>query len=149
VPVPLLEPPVLEPPVLEPVLLPEPEPMPLELGDVGLVLLPDAPLPALPLDELPLRASSMHLSRSAPVRPMHLLVSLPDAPDAAEPVDPDVELSLLPEDEPLAEGVVELAPDEPEPPALPAEPPLLDAPAPALPEAPEAPEPLLPEPEPD
>lgn len=102
------------------VLLPEPEPMPLDPGVVGLVVvpveleplvLPEAPLPALPLDELPLRASRWHLSRSVPVRPTHLLASLPDAPDAA-PAEPDappeVELSLLPEDEPLADGVLEL-----------------------------------------
>jgi hypothetical protein len=129
---------VLLPPLLDP--------MPLELGEVGLVvvplelepeplvLLPEAPLPALPLDEVPLRASSMHLSRSAPVRPTHLLASLPDAPDAApvEPAVPEVELSLLPEDElPEADGVLVLLPEEP---------------APALP-APEAPE--LPEPEPE
>lgn len=86
------------------VLLPEPEPMPLDPGVVGLVvvpvelepLVPEAPLPALD----PLRASRMHLSRSAPVRPTHLLASLPAAPDAApaEPDEPDVELSLLPED---------------------------------------------------
>jgi hypothetical protein len=126
------------------VLLPLPEPMPLELGDVGLVvlpvelepeplvLLPEAPLLALPLDELPLRASSMHLSRSAPVRPTHLLASLPDAPDAAEPDEPEVVLSLLPEDElPEADGVLVLLPEEP---------------APALP-APEAP--VLPELEPE
>jgi len=107
------------------VLLPEPEPMPLDPGVVGLVVvplelepepplvLPEAPLPALPLDELPLRASRWHLSRSAPVRPTHLLASLPDAPEAA-PAEPDappeVELSLLPEDDPLADGVLE---DEP------------------------------------
>lgn len=94
----------------------EPEPMPLEPGVVGLVVLPveleplvlpDAPAPALPLVELPLRASSMHLSRSAPVRPTHLLASAPDAPDAAPPdALPDVLVSLEPEDElPLAEGV--------------------------------------------
>jgi hypothetical protein len=109
--------PELEPGVVE--LLPEPEPMPLDPGVVGLVvvpveleplLLPEAPLPALPLDELPLRASRSHLSFSAPVRARHLLASLPDAPDAApaEPELPEVELSLLPEDEPLADGVLEL-----------------------------------------
>ena len=136
--------PELEPGVVvEP--LPEPEPMPLDPGVVGLVvlpveleplLLPEAPLPALPLDELPLRASRSHFSFSAPVRAMHLLASLPDAPDAApaEPELPDVELSLLPEDEPLADGV-----DEDEPLAdgvdeLPAEPaPLLPEDAPLLP----------------
>jgi hypothetical protein len=105
------------------VLLPLPEPMPLELGDVGLVvlpvelepeplvLLPDAPLPALPL-----RASRSHFSFSAPVRARHLLASLPDAPDAA-PAEPEVELPLLPEDEPVegvAEGV-ELLPAAPAP----------------------------------
>ncbi len=109
--------PELEPGVVvEP--LPEPEPMPLDPGVVGLVVLPveleplpEAPLPALPLDELPLRASRSHLSFSAPVSARHLLASLPDAPDAApaEPdALPDVELSLLPEDEPLADGVLEL-----------------------------------------
>jgi hypothetical protein len=105
------------------VLLPLPEPMPLELGDVGLVvlpvelepeplvLLPDAPLPALPL-----RASRSHFSFSAPVRARHLLASLPDAPDAA-PAEPEVELPLLPEEEPVegvAEGV-ELLPAAPAP----------------------------------
>jgi hypothetical protein len=112
-------PPVL--PELEPgvVLLPEPEPMPLDPGVVGLVvvpveleplLLPEAPLPALPLEELPLRASRSHFSLSAPVSARHLLASLPDAPEAApaEPELPDVELSLLPEEEPLADGVLEL-----------------------------------------
>ena len=129
-------------------LLPEPEPMPLDPGVVGLVvlpveleplLLPEAPLPALE----PLRASRSHFSFSAPVRARHLLASLPDAPEAApaEPELPDVELSLLPEDEPLADGVLELdgvlaLPEE----ELPADgvaegvlaPP--DAPAPVLPE---------------
>lgn len=120
------------------VLLPLPEPMPLELGDVGLVvlplelepeplgLLPEAPLPALPL-----RASRSHFSFSAPVSARHLLASLPDAPEAApaEPEAPEVELPLLPEDElPEADGVVVLLPEEP---------------APALP-VPEALEPLLP-----
>jgi hypothetical protein len=136
------------------VLLPLPEPMPLELGEVGLVvlplelepeplvLLPEAPLPALPLDEVPLRASSMHLSRSAPVRPTHLLASLPDAPDAAEPDEPDVELSLLPGEElPEADGVVVLLPDEPLADGVLVL--LPDEPVPALPEA------LLPEPEPE
>ncbi|HYI88011.1 MAG TPA: hypothetical protein VEX61_13040, partial [Burkholderiales bacterium] len=97
------------------VLLPEPDPIPLDPGVVGLVvlplelepeplvLLPDAPLPALPL-----RASRSHFSFSAPVRARHLLALLPDAPDAApaEPEVPEVELSLLPEAEPLADGVL-------------------------------------------
>lgn len=145
-------PPVL--PELEPgvVLLPEPEPMPLDPGVVGLVvvpveleplLLPEAPLPALPLDELPLRASRSHFSFSAPVRARHLLASLPDAPDAApaEPELPDVELSLLPLDEPLADGVLELdgvlalpaelLPEDGEAEGVLAPP---DAPAPVLPE---------------
>jgi hypothetical protein len=129
-------------------LLPEPEPMPLDPGVVGLVvvpveleplLLPEAPLPALPLDELPLRASRSHLSFSAPVRARHLLASLPDAPDAApaEPELPDVELSLLPEDEPLADGVLELdgllelAPEDGDAEGVLAPP---DEPAPVLPE---------------
>ena len=113
------------------VLLPEPDPIPVDPGVVGLVVVPlelepePLVLPEAPLDAL--RASRMHLSRSAPVRPTHLLASLPDAPDAA-PAEPEVELSLLPEDEPLADGVVVLLPDEP---------------APVLPEA------LLPEPEPE
>jgi hypothetical protein len=119
-------------------LLPEPEPMPLDPGVVGLVvlpveleplLLPEAPLPALPLDELPLRASRSHFSFSAPVRARHLLASLPDAPDAApaEPELPDVELSLLPEDEPPADGDAEgvLAPPEAPAPVLPEDAPLL------------------------
>jgi len=120
------------------VLLPEPEPMPLDPGVVGLVVvpvelelpvLPEAPLPALE----PLRASRSHFSFSAPVRATHLLASLPDAPDAApaEPELPDVELSLLPEDEPLADGVLELAPEDGEAEGVLAPP---DAPAPVLPE---------------
>lgn len=143
--------------LLEPVAgveeLPEPVPMP-ELaapGVVGvlvappLVLLPmpelDEPAPALPVaglvvDELPvdeLRSSRRQVSRCAPVMPMHLLTSLPDAPEAA-PVVPDVlpgvevlvslgledeapddgSVVLLPEDEP-AEGAVVVLPDEPMP----------------------------------
>jgi hypothetical protein len=105
------------------VLLPLPEPMPLEPGDVGLVvlpvelepeplvLLPEAPLPALE----PLRASRSHFSLSAPVMARHLLASPPDAPDAA-PAEPEVE-PLVPEDEPVegvAEGV-ELLPAAPAP----------------------------------
>src|SRR5512134_2102077 len=134
VPVPLPVLPELVPGVVA--LLPEPDPMPLDPGVVGLVVvpveleplvLPEAPLPALPVAELPLRASSMHLSRSAPVRPTHLLASLPDAPDAA-PAEPDVELSLPPEDELPVDGVADGV-DE-----LPA------APAPVLPDA----APLLP-----
>lgn len=77
------------------VLLPlEPEP-----------LVPEAPEPALE----PLRASRMHLSRSAPVRPTHLLASAPDAPEAAPlPDAPEVLVSLEPEDElPDADGVDE------------------------------------------
>ena len=136
------------------VLLPLPEPMPLELGEVGLVVLPlelepeplvlpEAPLPAVPLDAL--RASRMHLSRSAPVSPTHLLASLPDAPDAAEPDEPEVVLSLLPEDElPEADGVLVLLPEEPLADGVLVL--LPDEPAPALPEVPDA---LLPEPEPE
>jgi uncharacterized membrane protein len=104
------------------VLLPLPEPMPVELGDVGLVVLPlvlepeplvlpEAPLPALE----PLRASRSHFSLSAPVMARHLLASPPDAPDAA-PAEPEVE-PLVPEDEPVegvAEGV-ELLPAAPAP----------------------------------
>lgn len=125
--------PELEPGVVV-VLLPEPEPMPLDPGVVGLVVVP-VELEPLVLPEAPLRASSWHLSRSAPVRPTHLLASLPDEPDAA-PAEPDVELSLLPEDEPLADGVLELLPEDGAdgvaegvlaPP---------DAPAPVLPDAP-------------
>jgi hypothetical protein len=104
------------------------EPVPLEpgvagvVGAVGAVVLdplpeeplelpmPEEPLPALE----PLRASRWHLSSDAPVRPTHLLASLPDAPAAPEAL-PEVELSLLPEDEPLAEGAVVLLPAEPEP----------------------------------
>lgn len=135
------------------VLLPLPEPMPLELGDVGLVVLPvelepeplvlpEAPLPALPLDAL--RASRSHFSFSAPVRARHLLALLPDAPDAA-PAEPEVELSLLPEEElPEADGVVVLLPEEPLADGVLVL--LPDEPVPALPDAPEA---LLPEPEPE
>jgi hypothetical protein len=145
--------------LLEPVdgveVLPEPMPLP-ELADPGvvgvvvappLVLLPmpelDEPEPALPVeglvvDELPvdeLRSSRRQLSRCAPVRPMHLLTSLPDAPEAA-PVVPEVlpgvevlvsleledeapddgSVVLLPADEPLAEGAVVVLPDEPDEP---------------------------------
>ena len=125
-----------------------PDPIPVDPGVVGLVvvpveleplLLPEAPLPALE----PLRASRSHFSFSAPVRARHLLASLPDAPDAApaEPELPDVELSLLPVDEPLADGVLELdgvlalppelAPEDGEAEGVLAPP---DAPAPVLPE---------------
>lgn len=125
-----------------------PDPIPVDPGVVGLVVvpvelelpvLPEAPLPALE----PLRASRSHFSFSAPVRARHLLASLPDAPDAApaEPELPDVELSLLPEDEPLADGVLELdgvlallpelAPEDGEAEGVLAPP---DAPAPVLPE---------------
>lgn len=124
-----------------------PDPIPVDPGVVGLVvvpveleplLLPEAPLPALPL-----RASRSHFSFSAPVSARHLLASLPDAPDAApaEPELPDVELSLLPVDEPLADGVLELdgvlalppelAPEDGEAEGVLAPP---DAPAPVLPE---------------
>jgi len=83
--------------------LSDPLPMPPDPGVVGLVVvpveleplvLPEAPLPA----SEPLRASRMHLSRSAPVRLTHLLASLPDAPDAA-PAEPEVVLLPLPEPE--------------------------------------------------
>src|SRR5512134_4200258 len=142
VPVPLPVLPELEPGIV--VLLPEPDPMPVDPGVVGLVVvpveleplvLPEAPLPALPVAELPLRASSMHLSRSAPVRPTHLLASLPDAPDAA-PAEPDVELSLPPEDELPVDGVADGVDELPAAPA----PVLPAAPAPVLPDA----APLLP-----
>jgi hypothetical protein len=100
------------------VLLPLPEPMPVDPGVVGLVVVPVElePLPEAPLPALPLRASRSHFSFSAPVRARHLLASLPDAPDAA-PAEPEVELPLLPEEEPVegvAEGV-ELLPAAPAP----------------------------------
>jgi hypothetical protein len=103
------------------VLLPEPDPIPVDPGVVGLVVLPlelepeplvlpEAPLPALE----PLRASRSHFSFSAPVRATHLLALLPDAPEAApaEPALPEVELSLLPEDELPAAGAVVLLPED-------------------------------------
>lgn len=122
VPLPMPEPGVVDGVVV--VLLPMPELLPdpveglvvlLPLEPEPLVLLPEAPEPALE----PLRASVMHLSRSAPVRPTHLLASAPDAPEAAPVPDvlPEVLVSLeveLPdadgvdEDElPLADGVDE------------------------------------------
>lgn len=113
-------------------LLPEPEPMPLDPGVVGLVVLPvelePLLLPEAPLPALPLRASRSHFSFSAPVSARHLLASLPDAPEAApaEPELPDVELSLLPEllpEEGEAEGV--LAPPDAPAPVLPEDAPLL------------------------
>ena len=141
--------------------LPMPELEPVD-GAVGLVVLPeelpmpeDEPEPALP--EL-LRASVWHLSRSAPVRPTHLLASLPDAPDAA-PVVPDVDVLVsveLEDDAPVdgsvelpdellaggvAEGVVALPEDE-----LPLDGEVVllpDEPAPALPELPMPVLPLL------
>ena len=123
------------------VLLPELESLDGAVGAVGLVVLDELPMPeldepepAVPVDEL--RSSRRQVSRWAPVRPMHLLTSLPDAPDAA-PVVPDVlpgvevlvsleleddapddgSVELLPEDEPAegAEGAVVLLPDEPMP----------------------------------
>jgi len=123
------------------VLLPELEPLDGAVGAVGLVVLDELPMPeldepepAVPVDEL--RSSRRQVSRWAPVRPTHLLASLPDAPDAA-PVLPDVLLGvevlvsleledeapdegsveLLPEDEPAegADGEVVLLPDEPIP----------------------------------
>ncbi len=139
--------------LLEPVagveVLPEPVPMP-ELAAPGVVGVVDAPplldgLPELddPEPALPLRSSRRQVSRWAPVRPTHLLASLPDAPEAA-PVLPDVlpevdvlvsleleledgeddvpddgSVLLLPDDElPAdgAEGAVVLLPDEPDEP---------------------------------
>ena len=100
--------------------MPELEPEPVD-GAVGLVVLDEPPMPEdEPEPALPelLRASVWHLSRSAPVRPTHLLASAPDAPEAA-PVLPDVLpevllLSVEPElddDAPL-EGRVVLLPDD-------------------------------------
>lgn len=115
------------------VLLPELEPVDGAVGAVGLVVLDELPMPELDEPEPALlRSSRRQVSRWAPVRPMHLLASLPDAPDAA-PVLPDVLLGvlvsleledeapedgsvlLLPEDEPAegADGEVVLLPDEP------------------------------------
>jgi len=122
------------------VLLPVPELEPLD-GAVGLVVLPEVdepelPMPEEPLPALPLRASRWHLSSAAPLRPVHLVTSLPDEEPDAAPV-PDVLLGvevlvsleledeapedgsvlLLPEDEPAegADGEVVLLPDEPIP----------------------------------
>jgi len=116
------------------VLLPELEPVDGAVGAVGLVVLDELPMPELDEPEPALlRSSRRQVSRWAPVRPVHLLASLPDAPDAA-PV-PDVLLGvlvsleledeapedgsvlLLPEDEPAegADGEVVLLPDEPMP----------------------------------
>jgi len=116
------------------VLLPEPEPVDGAVGLVGLVVLPELDEPELPpmleepLPALPLRASRWHLSSAAPLRPVHLVASPLDDPEAA-PDAPEVELSLLPaagavvllpeEDElpveGVAEGAVVLLPDEPAP----------------------------------
>ena len=116
------------------VLLPELEPVDGAVGAAGLVVLDELPMPELDEPEPALlRSSRRQVSRWAPVRPVHLLASLPDAPDAA-PV-PDVLLGvlvsleledeapedgsvlLLPEDEPAegADGEVMLLPDEPMP----------------------------------
>ena len=80
------------------------------LGAVGLVVLDplpeeplELPMPEEPLPALPLRESRRQESRCAPVRPTHLLASPVDDPDAA----PDVELSLLPEDELPVDGVAD------------------------------------------
>jgi hypothetical protein len=121
------------------------------VGAAGLVVLD--PLPEEPLElpmpeeplELPLPALSLrrHASRCAPVRPTHLLASPlddPDAAPAAPEVLPDVELSLLPEDEPLAEGAVVLLPEDELP---------VDGVADGVLELPEAPAPVLPELEPE
>ena len=113
--------------VLDP--LPE-EPLELPMPDEPLEL-PEEPLPALSLRR--------HASRCAPVRPTHLLASPLDDPDAA-PAAPDVELSLLPEDEPLAEGAVVLLPEDELP---------VDGVADGVLELPEAPAPVLPELEPE
>jgi len=129
--------------LLEPVagvdVLPELEPVEGAVGAAGLVVLLDElpmPEPDEPAPALPLRASRWHLSSAAPVSPVHLVASLPDAPDAAPVLLdelPEVLLSdelgvddeapeegsvlLLSEDEPAegADGEVVLLPDEPMP----------------------------------
>lgn len=125
--------------------LPMPELEPVD-GAAGLVVLDELPVPeldepepALPVDGVvvdELLLSRRQVSRWVPVRPTHLLASLPDAPDAApvllvsdevedEPLadgavvlllpDDDGEVVLLPEDELPAAGEVVLLPDEPMP----------------------------------
>jgi len=124
------------------VLLPELEPVDGAVGAAGLVVLDELPMPELDEPEPALlRSSRRQVSRWAPVRPTHLLASLPDAPEAA-PLVPDVlpevdvlvsleledgeddvpddgSVLLLPDDElPAdgAEGAVVLLPDEPDEP---------------------------------
>jgi len=139
VPVPLPIPPVLGVAGAV-VLLPELEPLD---GAEGLVVLPEVdepelPMPEEPLPALPLRASRWHLSSAAPLRPVHLVTSLPDEEPDAAPVLPEVlpevllsdddgvdddapedgRVVLLPEDEPVegvAEGAVVLLPALPAP----------------------------------
>jgi hypothetical protein len=131
--------PVLPAPVLP--LLPAPVlPAPL-LPVEGLVLVLPEDVPPLPA---PARLSRRHLSRSAPVRPTHLLGTSVDAPLAAESlvlgVLPGVPLAppLMPTPGRSLAPVV-LLPEEPLPPA------------PEPDEAPLAPDeaPLEPEPEPE
>ena len=122
--------------LLEPVagveVLPEPTPELLLAapGVVGVLLAPlELELPGLPEDEPEpalLRSSRRQLSREAPVRPTHLLASLPDAPVDALPEvllsdglvvedDEPVDGSVDDEDVPLEGDVVVLLPDEPVP----------------------------------
>jgi hypothetical protein len=79
------------------------------LDGEGVELAPPAlPLPVAPPLLLP--SSFMHLSRSAPVRPTHLLLAAPEGPDA--PVDPEAPLELLPD----VPGDAPVAPEDEEPP---------------------------------
>ena len=108
VPVPLLEPePTLDPPLVPMPVLGE---VVLVLGEVGLVVVePDMPLPLAPAE--PERLSCRHFSRSAPVKPTHLLGTSVDAPLAAEPVEPLVPPADAP---PTLEPDVPLAPVDPD-----------------------------------
>jgi len=113
VPVPLLEPePTLDPPLVPMPVLGE---VVLVLGEVGLVVVePDMPLPLAPAE--PERLSCRHFSRSAPVKPTHLLGTSVDAPLAAEPVEPLVPREPLVPVEPLvppADAPPTLEPDVP------------------------------------
>ena len=111
--------------LLEPVagveVLPEPTPEPLLAapGVVGVLLAPlELELPMLPVDEPEpalLRWSRRQSSRSAPVRPAHLVTSTPDAPVDALPEVLGELVSAAPlEDEPV-DGELVLLPDEPAP----------------------------------
>ena len=90
------------------------------LGGVGLVVVgPVKPPLVAPEAAEPARLSCRHLSRSAPVRPTHLLGTVVEAPVAAVPVEGlDIEPLVPPTDAPpTLEPDVPLAPVEPMEPA--------------------------------